>query len=97
VARADMIVNATSLGMKGTDLPLIPEGSLQARHLVFDMVYRADGDSPLIAAARAAGAKFVDGMSMLLHQGAISFEHWFGRPAPLEVMREGLLGYGQRT
>jgi shikimate dehydrogenase len=92
VAAADMIVNATPLGMKGADVPLIPPGSLQARHLVYDMVYRADGDAPLIAMARAAGARWVDGMSMLLHQGAISFEHWFARPAPLEVMRQGLLG-----
>jgi shikimate dehydrogenase len=58
--------------------------------MVFDMVYRAAGTTPLIEAARAAGAKHVDGMSLLLHQGAISFEHWFNRPAPLEVMREGL-------
>ena len=61
-----------------------------SHHLVFDMVYRAGGETPLVADARKAGAKTVDGLTLLLHQGAISFEHWFERPAPLEAMREGL-------
>lgn len=86
----DLIVNATSLGMKNGDARLLPAGALQARHLVFDMVYRADGETPLLADAWTAGAKVVDGLTLLLHQGAISFEHWFGGEAPLEVMREGL-------
>ncbi len=86
----DLVVNATSLGMKAEDLPLLPPAAIRPHHLVFDMVYRAQGESPLVAAARAAGAKWVDGMSLLLHQGAISFEHWFNQPAPLGVMREGL-------
>ncbi|MFM2169176.1 MAG: shikimate dehydrogenase [Verrucomicrobiota bacterium] len=86
----DLVVNATSLGMKNGDARLVPGGALQARHLVFDMVYRADGETPLLTEARTAGAKVVDGLTLLLHQGAISFEHWFGGVAPLEVMREGL-------
>ncbi|WP_294220817.1 shikimate dehydrogenase [Prosthecobacter sp.] len=86
----DLVVNATSLGMKSADTKLLPADSIEARHLVFDMVYRADGETPLLADARLAGAKTVDGLTLLLHQGAISFEHWFDRPAPLEVMREGL-------
>ena len=86
----DLVVNATSLGMKTGDARLVPAGALSAQHLVFDMVYRADGETPLLADARQAGAKMVDGLTLLLHQGAISFEHWFGRPAPLEVMRAGL-------
>ncbi|MBL9129699.1 MAG: shikimate dehydrogenase [Verrucomicrobiaceae bacterium] len=87
---ADLIVNATSLGMKPDDARLVPAGALKASHLVFDMVYRADGETPLLADARRAGAQVVDGLTLLLHQGAISFEHWFGGAAPLEVMREGL-------
>lgn len=86
----DLIVNATSLGMKVGDAPLVPAAALVARHRVFDMVYRAGGETPLIAAAQLAGAQVVDGLTLLLHQGAISFEHWFDRPAPLKVMREGL-------
>lgn len=90
LAKTDLIVNATSLGMKPNDAPLLPADALLPRHLVFDMVYRADGRTPLLADAAAAGARTVDGLSLLLHQGAISFEHWFDRPAPLEVMRQGL-------
>lgn len=86
----DLIVNATSLGMKSGDARLVPAEALEARHLVFDMVYRADGETPLLADAGKAGAKVVDGLTLLLHQGAISFEHWFGGTAPLDAMREGL-------
>ena len=88
---AELIVNATSLGMKADDAPLLPPGSLLPRHRVFDMVYRAGGQlTALGAAANAAGAAYVDGRTLLLHQGAISFEHWFDRPAPIDVMRAGL-------
>lgn len=90
VAAADLIVNATSLGMKETDAALIPPDTLRADQMIFDMVYRAGGETPLVRSARDAGARYVDGMSLLLHQGAISFEHWFQRPAPLEAMRAGL-------
>ncbi len=87
----DLIVNGTSLGMKPEDAPLLPAGSLLSRHLVFDMVYRAGGQlTQLGALASEAGAAYVDGVTLLLHQGAISFEHWFDYPAPLDVMRAGL-------
>lgn len=87
----DLIVNATSVGMKAEDPPLLPANSLESRHLVYDMVYRASGPTDLVQQAQAAGAKHADGMCLLLHQGAISFEHWFDIPAPLEAMRAGLL------
>jgi len=76
--------------MKPNDAKLLPADALHARHLVFDMVYRAGGETPLLADARQAGARTVDGLTLLLHQGGISFEHWFDRPAPLTVMRTGL-------
>lgn len=90
MSQIDLILNATSLGMKTADEKLLSAGALLPQHLVFDMVYRAGGETPLVADARKAGAKTVDGLTLLLHQGAISFEHWFERPAPLEAMREGL-------
>jgi shikimate dehydrogenase len=90
LANTDLIVNATSLGMKHGDARLLPADALRAGHLVFDMVYRASGETALLAEARLAGARTVDGLTLLLHQGGISFEHWFDRPAPLEVMRAGL-------
>jgi len=89
-AGVDLIVNATSLGMKAGDAELLPSGALHSQHFIFDMVYRAEGETPLLAGARLAGARSVDGLTLLLHQGAISFEHWFGHPAPLEAMRLGL-------
>jgi shikimate dehydrogenase len=87
----DLVVNATSVGMKAGDEPLLPAGVLEDRHLVYDMVYRSDGPTDLIQQATRVGARHADGMSLLLHQGAISFEHWFGGEAPLEAMRTGLM------
>ncbi len=90
VGGIDLIVNATPLGMKDGDPPLLDASLLHSSHLVFDMVYRSGGETPLIGAARAAGAAAAGGLVLLLHQGAISFAHWFGEPVPLEVMRAGL-------
>lgn len=90
MAGTDLIVNATPRGMKAGDEPLFDAALIRPHHLVYDMVYRANGSTPLIEAARAAGAKTCDGLVLLLHQGAISFGHWFGEPVPLEAMRQGL-------
>jgi shikimate dehydrogenase len=78
--------------MKETDGPLFPYASLQPHHLAYDMVYRACGATPFIQAAREAGAGTCDGLRLLLHQGAISFGHWYGGPVPIEAMRAGLEG-----
>ncbi|MCB1209042.1 MAG: shikimate dehydrogenase [Verrucomicrobiales bacterium] len=86
----DLIVNATSVGMKMDDAPLLPASGLRPHHLVLDMVYRPGGRTPLVQDTLRAGGRAVDGLTLLLHQGAISFEHWFDRPAPVEVMRQGL-------
>ena len=64
---------------------------------VADMVYRADGPTPLLAAAAEHGARTLDGLEILLAQGAASFELWTGRAAPLQAMREGLHGGGNRS
>lgn len=87
----DLVVNGTSLGMKAGDAPLLPKNALGARHLVFDMVYRPGGQLTALGKdARRAGCRYADGAVLLLHQGAISFERWFGPPAPLAEMRAGL-------
>jgi shikimate dehydrogenase len=88
--KVDLIVNGTSLGMKAGDAPLLPVAQLEARHRVFDMVYRAGGKTWLGQAAASVGAAYVDGLTLLLHQGAISYQKWFEHPAPLDVMRAGL-------
>jgi len=86
----DLNINATSLGMKRADPDLLPSHLLQPHHLVYDMVY-SPPKTRLLAEAAANGARTANGLSMLLYQGARSFEHWFNREAPVEAMREGLL------
>jgi len=85
----DLIINATSLGMNPDDPRIIPASWLTSHQLVFDTVY-SGRKSHLLEDAESAGARVANGLSMLLHQGALSFEHWFQRPAPLETMREAL-------
>lgn len=85
----DIIINASSVGMKRTDPAAIPASLLDASMLVYDTVY-ASGKSALIEAAESVGARAASGLSMLLHQGALSFEIWFGREAPIDVMRAAL-------
>jgi shikimate dehydrogenase len=87
---ADILINATSLGMGRLDPPVISPSLLTPNLLVYDTVY-SRGTTRLIEEATAAGARCANGLSMLLHQGALSFEIWFNRPAPLEVMRHALL------
>jgi shikimate dehydrogenase len=90
LAHADLVINATSVGMRRTDPPLIPSALLTPSLMVYDTVYAA-GKSRLLEDAAVAGTRCANGLSMLLHQGALSFEIWFNQPAPLEVMRQALL------
>ncbi len=85
----DLIINATSVGMKRTDPEVIPQRLLEPHHLVYDMVY-SPARTRLIADAESAGARAVNGLGMLLWQGALSFEFWFNREAPVDAMRRGL-------
>lgn len=78
IAGADLIVNTTSLGMAGQPPLALPLDGLHAGQTVTDLVY-VPLETPLLAAARAAGATAVDGLGMLLHQAAPGFEDWFGR------------------
>ncbi len=91
LAETDLLINASALGMKADDPLPIPAELLTANLMIYDTVY-ATGDSRLVTAGRAAGTRAANGLSMLLHQGALAFEIWFNRPAPLEVMRAALLG-----
>jgi shikimate dehydrogenase len=56
---------------------------------VYDMIYRP-AETPLLAAARAAGCRTANGLGMLLYQGAKALEIWTGQTAPVEEMREAL-------
>jgi shikimate dehydrogenase len=89
--RADIVVNCTSVGLEGAEDPFkalpIEADELGAGSLVVDMVYR-DGGTRLLEAARTRGARVVDGLEVLVAQGAASFERWTGMEAPREAMRE---------
>jgi len=99
--RADLLVNATSVGMvspgsqspdRGVpdpikELPLSAD-ELSDRLIVVDLVYRQDR-TPLVRAARARGLRCADGIDVLVHQGAVSFRLWTGMHAPLGAMRSG--------
>jgi shikimate dehydrogenase len=87
----DLVINATSLGLKAEDpLPIDPTW-LQTRRprFVYDMIYRPM-ETGLLRAARSAGCRAANGAGMLLHQGTRALELWTGRPAPVKVMRAAL-------
>ena len=89
LADIDLIVNATPLGMNANDPSPVPARLLAPHHMVFDCVYGPSKTS-LLRAADEAGARGANGLSMLLHQGALSFSLWFDREAPIDVMRKAL-------
>lgn len=88
---ADLLVNASPVGTfpHHQDPPVIPERLLHARLTVSDLVYNPR-ETVLLRAAKAQGCRTVDGTGMLLHQGALAFELWTGKPAPVEIMRQEL-------
>jgi shikimate dehydrogenase len=90
IANVDLVVNATPVGLNRGDPSPIPARLLAPHILVYDTVY-AEKRTPLVSAAIEAGARAVNGLSMLLHQGALAFEIWFQREAPLDVMRKAIL------
>ena len=89
LADIDLIVNATPLGMNPSDPAPIPGRLIAPHHMVFDCVYGAS-KTALLRAAEQAGARSANGISMLLHQGALSFSIWFEREPPIDVMRKAL-------
>jgi shikimate dehydrogenase len=89
IGNLDLIVNATPLGLNRADPSPLPARLLAPHLMIYDTVY-SGGRTPLVSAAIEAGARAANGLSMLLHQGALAFEIWFGRDAPIEVMRKAL-------
>ena len=86
LGNTDLVVNATPLGLNANDPTVVPSTLLQPHLMVYDTVY-ARHRTALVTAAMEAGARAANGLSMLLYQGALAFEIWFGREAPVEVMR----------
>jgi shikimate dehydrogenase len=88
VASSDLLVNATPVGMGHAAAPAPPISldGLPPRTLVYDLIYRPPL-TPLLREARERGAAVLNGLPMLIYQGAASFERWTGQPAPVGLMR----------
>ncbi len=87
IRNAALLVNATSVGLHGDEIPIIAEAlaQLAPSAAVYDLIYRP---TALLRAAEARGLRAIDGLGMLVHQGALAWEQWTGQAAPLDVMWE---------
>jgi shikimate dehydrogenase len=97
-ASADIVVNATPLGMAkpsgevAADV-VVDADALGPEHVVVDLVYHPL-ETPLLRSARECGARAVSGLGMLVHQAALQVEGWTGQPAPLDAMRAAVMPDG---
>lgn len=91
VVGAQLVVNATPLGLRADDAPPVPVHTLPPRACVFDLAYMR-GDTSWVRAARAAGHPAADGLGMLVAQGALAFERWFGEAPDREAMWAAVRG-----
>jgi len=88
---ADLVINATSLGLKADDPPPISMDWLRSSRpkRAYDMIYRP-AETAFLRAAKKAGCQTANGIGMLLYQGAAALELWSSQPAPIQTMREAL-------
>ena len=89
LTEATLIVNATPVGQQNDEQP-VDVSKISKSAAVMDLVYRRGG-TPWVKAARDRGNRAADGLSMLLEQGALSFQRWFGIDPDREAMRQSLL------
>lgn len=89
---AELLVNTTSAGMspRKSEMPPVPPDALHSGLLVYDLIYNPR-ETRLLAAARQVGARTLNGVPMLVHQGAAAFEIWTGARPPVEVMERAVL------
>ncbi|HYX50771.1 MAG TPA: shikimate dehydrogenase [Ktedonobacteraceae bacterium] len=90
LSNADLVINATPIGLKVND-PTIPidVNILPVTTLVMDMIFNPPLTA-LLCSAKEHGCQIMNGLSMLLYQGALAFELWTGLPAPIDVMQKAL-------
>jgi shikimate dehydrogenase len=90
LSTADVLINATSVGLRIDDTTVLFDINLLPTYsLVIDMIFNPPL-TPLLQAAQKHGCRIMNGLSMLLYQGALSFELWTGHTAPIEQMRVAL-------
>ena len=94
IQKADVIINATPLGLKPQDPRVIPESWIPQggvkKMFFMDLIYNPPVTS-FLKAAKRKGHRTLNGLAMLLYQGARALEYWTGRKAPVSVMRQALL------
>lgn len=86
---AELIVNTTPVGMKPGDGSPIDTNGISPGHIIVDLIY-APPVTPLLETCQALRARCLNGLGMLLHQGAAAFTLWTGKEPPLDVMRAAL-------
>ncbi|HTO98101.1 MAG TPA: shikimate dehydrogenase, partial [Myxococcales bacterium] len=79
LARAEVVVNCTSVGMSGEEMPIDP-AALRGTPTIIDLAYSPRGETALIRAARAKGLRTIDGIDVLVQQAIASLEIWLERP-----------------
>ena len=86
---ADLVIQASPVGMKKDDLSLLPKEAFRDGQRVFDLIYMYP-ETAFLSTAKAEGAKIANGLGMLLHQGAKAFEIWTGKQPDVVAMRGAL-------
>ncbi len=89
IHEVDVIVNTTSVGLNENDPPLFNYEKINEKHVVFDVIYK---ETDLLKTAKLRGAKAIDGLDMLVYQGAESFRIWTGKEPPIKVMKKSVQG-----
>lgn len=92
LATCDLLVNGTSVGLETEQTPL-PADLIPRQALIHDLIYRP---TRLLREAIELGARTLDGLPMLVYQGALAFELWTGRQAPVQIMREAAVNALER-
>jgi shikimate dehydrogenase len=85
----DLIVNTSSLGLREGDASILPAPCLKASHLIYDTIYQP-AVTPLISAGQSMNCRTANGLSLLIHQGVLAFQHWFPQTDPLSIMRQAM-------
>ena len=89
IKSSGLLVNATTVGMRRGDQCVVKPDWLHKKLFVYDVVYNLE--TKLLKEAKKRGLKTLGGLGMLVHQGALAFEIWTGKKAPVEVMRKAII------
>ncbi len=90
ILNKDLLINASSVGMRPSDPCLVAPSDLHAGLFVYDLIY-SPLQTKLIILAKEHNLNFSNGLGMLLYQGVFAFNHFSGRPGPVNIMQEALL------